>query len=420
MRRALLRGNRGASGTARGETAPVQNGSSSALVSGRYELGDLLGRGGMGEVRAARDLTLNRDVAVKLLHESLAGDERVSRRFQHEAHAAARLTHPNVVRVYDAGEHDGRPFIVMELLPGETLADEIARGPLPELRVRAIAVQVLDALAEAHRHGVLHRDVKPSNVLLAPGGAVRVGDFGIAKTDLATDATTTGTVVGTLGYLAPERLHGEPATAASDVYSVGVLLYEALTGQRPFSGDNPVALLTSVQRGSPPPIRELRPDVDPWFAALVHRAMSVAPAARVASAELFAAELRSATHHPPSSPDSTAVMPTVTEAMPVAPRHIPPPPPPFQPPPEPVRPPPPEPYRAPAVPEPYRAPARRRARVLRAVLIVLVLGALGFGVGLGLGTLLDDDPATSDTDGAGTTDDPVERALRVLEEAVTP
>jgi serine/threonine protein kinase len=402
----------------------VENGSSGALVSGRYELGELLGRGGMGEVRAARDLTLGRDVAVKLLHESLAGDERVSRRFQHEAHAAARLTHPNVVRVYDAGEHDGRPFIVMELLRGETLADEISRGPLPELRVRAIAVQVLDALAAAHRHGVLHRDVKPSNVLLAPGGAVRVGDFGIAKTDLATDATTTGTVVGTLGYLAPERLHGEPATAASDVYSVGVLLYEALTGQRPFSGDNPVALLTSVQRGSPTPLRELRPDVEPWFATLVHRAMSVEPAARVESAELFAAELRSAVHRPPpSSPDATEVMPIVTEAMPVTPPRVAAPPAP----PPPYRPPAPAPYRAPApppAPEPYRAPApppaRRGGRVLRAVLIVLVLGALGFAVGLGLGTFLDDDPASTGTDGAGSSDDPIERALRVLEEAVTP
>jgi serine/threonine protein kinase len=305
-------------------------------------------------------------------------------------------------------------------LRGETLADEISRGPLPELRVRAIAVQVLDALAAAHRHGVLHRDVKPSNVLLAPGGAVRVGDFGIAKTDLATDATTTGTVVGTLGYLAPERLHGEPATAASDVYSVGVLLYEALTGQRPFSGDNPVALLTSVQRGSPTPLRELRPDVEPWFAALVHRAMSVAPAARVGSAELFAAELRSATHRAPSAPDSTEVMPTVTEAMPSAPRLVaapPAPPPPYRPPaPAPYRPPAPAPYRAPA---PESAPAGRSGggRILRAVLIVLVLGALGFAVGLGIGTLLDDDPASTQS---GNTDDPVERALRALEAAVTP
>ena len=128
----------------------------------------------MGEVRAARDLTLGREVAIKLLHHGLAGDERVSRRFEHEAQAAARLTHPNVVRVYDAGNHRGRPFIVMERLDGGTLADEIARGPLSEARVRFVGVQMLEALTAAHRQGVLHRDIKPSNVMIAPDGSVRV------------------------------------------------------------------------------------------------------------------------------------------------------------------------------------------------------------------------------------------------------
>jgi serine/threonine-protein kinase len=335
------------------------------LIAGRYRLGELLGRGGMGEVRAARDITLGRDVAVKLLHHGLAGDEKVTRRFLHEARAAARLAHPNVVRVYDAGEHRGRPFIVMERLDGGTLADEIARGPLSETRVRVVGVQVLDALAAAHKHGVLHRDIKPSNVMLAPDGNVRVADFGIAKSELATDGTTTGTVVGTLGYLPPERLHGDPATAASDTYAVGVLLYEALAGRRPFVGDNAVAVLASVQRGAPPSLTSLRPDVDATLPHAITRAMAVVPRDRYASASEFADALRNPRLVVPPAPPSPA--PAPTQAMPVAPL-VPPPP----------------------APPPSPMPARdapRKAGPGSIALLFVLLAIIGAAIGAGLALL---------------------------------
>jgi serine/threonine-protein kinase len=396
------------------------------LVAGRYLLGEVLGRGGMGEVRAARDVTLGRDVAVKLLHAGLASDERVSRRFEHEARAAGRLTHPNVVRVYDAGEHRGRPFIVMERLDGGTLADEIARGPLSEARVRFVGVQVLEALAAAHKHGVLHRDIKPSNVMIAPDGSVRVADFGIAKSELDTGRTTTGTVVGTLGYLPPERLQGHPATTASDCYAVGVVLYEALSGRRPFDGDSPIAVLTAVQRGAPPSLTALRRDVDPSLPAAIERAMALEPDRRYATALDFAAALR----NPGSVAVPDAAQPDATVAMSVDR-------PPLRPPERPSTPPP---FAAatPARPAPSRpgssGPASRPVasrpaapppvRAGRVAVLLLALALLGAAIGAGIGFLLRDDgssPATSATltsePGSGSA---VDAALRDLESAVTP
>jgi serine/threonine-protein kinase len=397
--------------------AVVDAGAAPEVVAGRYELGPVLGRGGMGEVRAARDLTLGRDVAVKLLHHGLAGDERVSRRFDHEARAAAKLTHPNVVRVYDAGEHRGRPFIVMERLDGGTLADEIARGPLSETRVRVVGVQVLEALAAAHKQGVLHRDVKPSNVMIAPDGSVRVADFGIAKSEFATEGTTTGTVVGTLGYLPPERLQGEAASAASDCYAVGVLLYEALSGRRPFVGDNPVAILAQVQRGDPPSLRALRPDVDASLPAAIRRAMAVVPHERFSSASAFADALRN-----PAGASTGAVTagperprPQATQVYPTAPA----------PPPVSDRPPAVAAPRAPARYAPSDAPERHRARPGRAVMLLLVLAVVGAAVGAGIGLLLrgDDEPAPPTsatlTSEAPATGD-VDGAVRQLEAAVAP
>src|SRR5205085_5453763 len=182
-------------------------------LADRYQLRGLIGRGGMGEVWAARDLRLERDVAVKRLSPHLASEPGVRERFEAEARAAAGLNHPNVVAVFDSGEHDGVPFLVMELLPGRTLADELADGPLAPERARRIGAEVAAALAASHAAGVLHRDVKPGNVLLAADGTAKVGDFGIAKSTEGLDLTTTGTIVGTAAYLAPERLAGAPATA---------------------------------------------------------------------------------------------------------------------------------------------------------------------------------------------------------------
>ena len=208
------------------------------VLAGRYELGSLLGHGGMGTVRDATDRRLGRPVAVKILRADLAEQPSARRRFETEAHAAARLAHPNVVTVFDSGEDDGIPFLVMERLPGRTLADELAEGQLAISRVEEVAREVLSALAAAHGAGIIHRDIKPGNVLLTEDGHVKVSDFGIAKTVDDLDQTQTAELVATPGYLAPERLAGEAASQRSDLYSVGVLLYEASSGRRPFSGSH--------------------------------------------------------------------------------------------------------------------------------------------------------------------------------------
>ncbi|HSH60803.1 MAG TPA: protein kinase, partial [Acidimicrobiales bacterium] len=205
------------------------------VIADRYELGTVLGRGGMGEVRDGLDRRLGRPVAVKLLRRDLAADPELRRRFEGEARAAARLAHPNVVAVHDTGEQEGVPYIVMERLAGRTVADEIAEGPLEPARVQRLGREVLAALDVAHRAGTVHRDIKPANLLLTPESSVKVADFGIAKAAeaLPSDVTASGQVIGTPAYLAPERLEGAPATARSDLYSLAVVLYEALSGTKP-------------------------------------------------------------------------------------------------------------------------------------------------------------------------------------------
>ncbi|MBW8826702.1 MAG: serine/threonine protein kinase [Acidobacteria bacterium] len=272
------------------------------IVEGRYELGPVIGTGGMGEVCRARDLRLGREVAVKLLRRDLAAQPEARRRFAEEAMAAARLNHPNVVAVYDSGEHDGDPYIVMECLPGRTLADDMAGGAMLDVeRVRSVALGVLGALGAAHQLGIVHRDVKPGNVLLAGDGTPKVGDFGIAKTTEGLDLTITGQLVGTPSYMAPERLAGAPATPASDLYAVGVLLYEALAGRKPFIGDTPLAVAHAITVGDPPALSELRPEVDGAFAAAVHRALARQPDDRFGAAHQMAAALAA------SRPDQTMV-----------------------------------------------------------------------------------------------------------------
>ena len=260
------------------------------ILAGRYRLGELLGRGGMAEVRAARDERLDRDVAVKILRPELAADPLVRQRFESEARTSARLSHPNVVNVFDAGSDDESVYMVMERLPGETLDDEVAVGPMAADRVVSVGAQVLDALAAAHAAGVVHRDIKPGNVLTCPGGMVKVADFGIATVLGAASVTATGLIVGTPTYLAPERADGQPASHRSDIYSVGAVLYTCLTGRRPFEADSAVALMVVIQNRDPTPIRELRPEVPAGLAAVVARAMAKDPAQRFGSA----AEMRAA------------------------------------------------------------------------------------------------------------------------------
>ncbi|MDQ1378274.1 MAG: eukaryotic-like serine/threonine-protein kinase [Acidimicrobiaceae bacterium] len=266
----------------------------SHLLGGRYQLGEVLGLGGVGEVRAGHDRRLHRDVAIKLLRPEMALQSGVRKRFEHEAKMAARLSHRNIVAVFDFGVEQGVPFLVMERLPGQTLGDVLAEGPLGFGEAEELGRQLLDALASAHRSGMLHRDIKPRNVLVAAPGIWKLGDFGIAKSIEAGDdpaLTATGLVVGTPAYLPPERLAGRPATVASDIYGVGVVLYQAVSGQSPFEPGVPLPALASSE---PWPLRERRPDIAPALDAVIKRAMARDPSARFASAAEMAAALRAA------------------------------------------------------------------------------------------------------------------------------
>jgi eukaryotic-like serine/threonine-protein kinase len=261
-------------------------------IGGRYRLGERIGHGGMGEVFAAHDLRLDREVALKLLRADLAEQDGMRERVVAEARLAARLTHPHVVGVLDTGEQDGRPFVVMERLSGRTLGDELADGPMPPERVRDVGLQVLRALAAAHELGIVHRDVKPGNVLDAGVGTWKVADFGIAKWVHAEETLTgTGELLGSPSYLAPERIEGEQAGPASDLYAVGVLLYEALCGRKPFEGDDPFALATAIRDGAYEPPGSVFPDADRTIVAVIERAMKRDPSERYESAEAMAAAL---------------------------------------------------------------------------------------------------------------------------------
>jgi serine/threonine-protein kinase len=248
----------------------------------------LLAAGGMGEVWAARDLLLDRAVAVKVLGGAFAGDSRAAERLRREARAAGRVEHPAIARVLDLGEDGGRPYLVMELLEGESLAERIARtGPMDPAEAAGVVAAVAGALEAAHRAGIVHRDVKPGNVFLTSDGQVKVLDFGIARA--AGDATlTTGDLIGTAAYLAPERALGHRATAASDVYALGVVLYELLAGRRPFEAGSNIELAMAHVNAEPVPLALAAPSTPPSLAAACERAMAKDPAARPRSAAAFA------------------------------------------------------------------------------------------------------------------------------------
>jgi non-specific serine/threonine protein kinase/serine/threonine-protein kinase len=261
------------------------------LVAGRYRLGAVLGRGGMADVYEGFDERLQRTVAVKLLRsEVVAHHPEVRARFEAEAQSAAGLAHPNVVAVYDTGEEEGLAFIVMERLPGETMADRIAAGPVDQAWLRRVAGDVLGALTAAHTSGIVHRDIKPGNILLTEDGCAKVADFGIAKSLEGTGPDLTGAnlLVGTPAYMAPERVRGEPATPESDLYSLGVVLYEAAAGRKPFTGTTPVALAVAIQEGDVEPLPKLCPDIDRDLAAVIEQAMALEPTRRFTSAQAMA------------------------------------------------------------------------------------------------------------------------------------
>ncbi len=253
-----------------------------------------MGTGGMSSVFRAHDRQLERRVAIKILHEHYAEDPEYLERFRREARAVARLSHPNIVTVIDRGDDDGRQYIVFEHVDGENLKELVLRsGRLSVRRALELALAVADGLAFAHDQGLVHRDVKPQNVLLSSEGEVKVTDFGIARSlHMEHGVTQTGTVLGTGEYLAPEQASGKPVSPATDVYSLGVVLWELLAGDVPFVGDNFVAVALRHVNEPPPSLRERRPDVSPRLDAAVQRALAKDPARRFPSMTAFAQELR--------------------------------------------------------------------------------------------------------------------------------
>jgi serine/threonine-protein kinase len=258
------------------------------LFAGRYELGPVIGRGGMAEVRAATDTRLHRPVAIKTMWPEAATQPLVRSRFESEARLAARLSHPNVVSIFDSGEDEGVPFIVMERVSGETLHDRLAADD-----ARSMVLEVLAALETAHAAGILHRDIKPANILEA-GGHWKVADFGIAKA-LETDSgdhTATGLVLGTPAYLAPERLFGSPASVPADIYALGVVAYEALTGSKPFHSNSGGSWPGSMALRPLVPLSSARPGIDPVLAGVIERSLDKDPLRRFQSASEMALALR--------------------------------------------------------------------------------------------------------------------------------
>jgi eukaryotic-like serine/threonine-protein kinase len=264
------------------------------LIAERYELEELVGAGGMSSVYRAHDALLERHVALKVMHQQLLTDGDHVERFRREARLAAQLSHPNIVTVIDRGEQEDRQFIVFEYVEGENLKSLIIReAPLPQRDAVELALQIADGLAFAHGHGLVHRDVKPQNVLLTEDGRAKVTDFGIARSvDVHRGLTQTGTVLGTSDYISPEQARGGPVDACSDIYSLGAVLYELLTGEVPFPGENFVSVAMRHLNEPAPSVRGQRPDVSPRLDAAIRRAMAKDPDERFPSMEAFAAELR--------------------------------------------------------------------------------------------------------------------------------
>ena len=271
------------------------------LLGGRYELDGVVGRGGMAEVYRARDIRLDRIVAIKTLRADLARDQIFQARFRREAQSAASLNHPNIVAVYDTGEDMATglpvPYIVMEFVDGRTVRDLLQDGHrlLPE-RSLEIIDGVLRALDYSHQAGIVHRDIKPGNVMVTRNGDVKVMDFGIARamSDAQATMTQTAQVIGTAQYLSPEQARGERVDSRSDLYSTGCLLYELLTGRPPFTGDSPVAIAYQHVRENPIPPTRVDPDVPPWADAIVLKAMAKSPADRYQTAADMRADLQRA------------------------------------------------------------------------------------------------------------------------------
>ncbi len=338
------------------------------VLAGRYRLNRAIASGGMAQVWEATDQTLARRVAVKILHPHLAQDESFVRRFRAEAIAVARLAHPSIVSVYDTLTDDGVNAIVMELVTGTTMrADLDQHGPLQLTAVLAIGTQVADALGAAHASGLVHRDVKPANILLSADGRVLVADFGIAKAAEGADLTGDGSMVGTAKYLAPEQVEGGPVDGRTDLYALGVVLYEALTGTPPFTADTDASTALARLHRDPVPLRQLRPQIPPAVEQVVLRALARRPADRFPDAAAMRRALLAAGADPSKAPAAAqAAVAADTGERPAERRPAPP-------------------LAAPSH-GPHPAGSRARRRWPWVALVLLVLAGVGVGIGLTAGT----------------------------------
>jgi serine/threonine-protein kinase len=330
------------------------------VIAGRFRLERLLGSGGMSEVWLARDLELERQVAVKLL--SSAG---TAPRFEREARSAASLSHPNLVGVFDYGQFEGRLYLVLEYVPGGTLAERLS-APLADEEVAGIARDIAAGLAHAHEHGIVHRDLKPSNVLFDGEGRAKIADFGVARALSDATLTTTGAVVGTAQYMAPEQATGGEVGPESDVYAFGVILFELLAGRPPFEAEHPVAEMLTKSWQEAPAVESFRPDAPPFLAALAASALSLDRRARPADGSALVAALDRR-----ELPATPATAETELIAPPPATGRVPP-------------------------------PRRRRPYVAMAASVAL-LGLVGFGASMLLTGGEDDAPATPGSTNRGTT-----------------
>src|SRR5512136_789658 len=274
---------------------------------GPYEIESAIGAGGMGEVYKARDTRLDRSVAIKVLPPQVSGDPDRRARFEREAKTIAGLNHPHICTLHDVGDHDGSMFLVMEHLAGQTLAERLEKGPLPLEQALTIATEITDALSAAHRQNVIHRDLKPGNVMLTKAGA-KLLDFGLAKLKghgeqaaaghlasaptLSAPLTGEGMIVGTLQYMAPEQLEGKPADSRTDLWALGAILYEMVTGKRAFEGTSAASLIGSIMHAEPPALASLQPLTPPGVDRLVKRCLTKDPDERWQTAHDVADELR--------------------------------------------------------------------------------------------------------------------------------